>query len=76
MAKFFMYGKYSQEALKGISADRTKTAITIKLNVFKNLFMNSPPSLVELASFNKRGDVNSRASACSPRPGAIDMPPH
>ncbi|MFA5146944.1 MAG: GYD domain-containing protein [Candidatus Omnitrophota bacterium] len=27
MAKFFMYGKYSQEAMKGISADRTKKAL-------------------------------------------------
>ena len=27
MAKFFMYGKYSQEAIKGISAERTKTAL-------------------------------------------------
>ena len=27
MATFFMYGKYSQEALKGISADRTKKAL-------------------------------------------------
>jgi uncharacterized protein with GYD domain len=27
MAKFFMYGKYSQEAVKGISADRTKKAL-------------------------------------------------
>lgn len=27
MAKFFMYGKYSQEAIKGISADRTKKAL-------------------------------------------------
>ena len=29
MAKFFMYGKYSQEALKGISADRTKQALDV-----------------------------------------------
>jgi len=27
MAKFFMYGKYSQEAVKGISSDRTKKAL-------------------------------------------------
>ena len=27
MATFFMYGKYSQEAIKGISADRTKKAL-------------------------------------------------
>lgn len=27
MAKFFMYGKYSQEAMKGISAERTKKAL-------------------------------------------------
>jgi len=27
MATFFMYGKYSQEAMKGISADRTKKAL-------------------------------------------------
>ena len=27
MAKFFMYGKYSKEALTGISADRTKKAL-------------------------------------------------
>jgi len=27
MAKFFMYGKYTQEAVKGISADRTKKAV-------------------------------------------------
>ena len=27
MAKFFMYGKYSQEAIEGISAERTKTAL-------------------------------------------------
>lgn len=26
MAKYFMYGKYSQEAMKGVSADRTKKA--------------------------------------------------
>lgn len=29
MAKFFMYGKYSQEALKGISAERTKKALDV-----------------------------------------------
>lgn len=29
MAKFFMYGKYSQEALKGVSADRTKKALDV-----------------------------------------------
>lgn len=29
MAKFFMYGKYSQEAIKGISADRTKEALDV-----------------------------------------------
>jgi len=29
MAKFFMYGKYSQEALKGMSADRTKKAVDL-----------------------------------------------
>jgi uncharacterized protein with GYD domain len=27
MAKFFMYGKYSKEAVNGISADRTKKAL-------------------------------------------------
>ena len=27
MAKFFMYGKYSQEAIKGMSAERTKKAL-------------------------------------------------
>jgi uncharacterized protein with GYD domain len=27
MAKFFMYGNYSQDALKGISAQRTKKAL-------------------------------------------------
>ena len=27
MAKFFMYGKYSKEAMEGISADRTKKAL-------------------------------------------------
>lgn len=27
MAKFFMYGKYSKEALGGMSADRTKKAL-------------------------------------------------
>lgn len=29
MAKFFMYGKYSQEALKGMSAERTKKALEL-----------------------------------------------
>jgi uncharacterized protein with GYD domain len=29
MAAFFMYGKYSQEAIKGISADRTKKALEV-----------------------------------------------
>ena len=29
MAKFFMYGKYSQEAIKDISADRTKKALDV-----------------------------------------------
>ena len=29
MAKFFMYGKYSQEAIKGISAERTKKAVGV-----------------------------------------------
>jgi uncharacterized protein with GYD domain len=29
MAKFFMYGKYSQEAIKGISAERTKAALDV-----------------------------------------------
>lgn len=29
MAKFFMYGKYSQEAIEGISADRTKKALEV-----------------------------------------------
>ena len=29
MAIFFMYGKYSQEALKGISSDRTKKALDV-----------------------------------------------
>jgi len=29
MAKFFMYGKYSQEAMKGISAERTRKAINL-----------------------------------------------
>ena len=29
MAKFFMYGKYSQEAIEGISADRTKKALDV-----------------------------------------------
>lgn len=29
MAKFFMYGKYSQEAISGISADRTKKAFDV-----------------------------------------------
>ncbi len=27
MAKFFMYGKYTKEAMEGISADRTKKAL-------------------------------------------------
>jgi uncharacterized protein with GYD domain len=27
MAKFFMYGKYSQEAIGGISAERTKNVL-------------------------------------------------
>ena len=27
MAKFFMYGKYTKEAIGGISADRTKKAL-------------------------------------------------
>lgn len=27
MAKFFMYGKYSQEAIGGISSERTKKAL-------------------------------------------------
>ena len=27
MTTFFMYGKYSQEAMKGISAERTKKAL-------------------------------------------------
>ncbi|MDD5562009.1 MAG: GYD domain-containing protein [Candidatus Omnitrophica bacterium] len=27
MAKFFMYGKYTKEALGGMSADRTKKAV-------------------------------------------------
>ncbi|MFA5356889.1 MAG: GYD domain-containing protein [Candidatus Omnitrophota bacterium] len=27
MAKFFMYGKYSKEAMVGISSDRTKKAL-------------------------------------------------
>ncbi|MFA5725911.1 MAG: GYD domain-containing protein [Candidatus Omnitrophota bacterium] len=27
MAKFFMYGKYSKEAMEGISADRTNKAL-------------------------------------------------
>lgn len=29
MAKFFMYGKYSQEAIEGISAERTKMALDV-----------------------------------------------
>ncbi|MDD2679313.1 MAG: GYD domain-containing protein [Candidatus Omnitrophica bacterium] len=29
MAKFFMYGKYSKEAMEGISADRTKKALDV-----------------------------------------------
>ena len=29
MAKFFMYGKYSQEAMKGISSERTKKALDV-----------------------------------------------
>ncbi len=29
MAKFFMYGKYSQKAINGISADRTKKALDV-----------------------------------------------
>ena len=29
MAKFFMYGKYSQEAIKGIAAERTKKATEV-----------------------------------------------
>ncbi|MCU0652189.1 MAG: GYD domain-containing protein [Candidatus Omnitrophica bacterium] len=29
MAKFFMYGKYSKEALEGISAERTKKALDV-----------------------------------------------
>ena len=29
MSKFFMFGKYNSEAIKGISADRTKTATGI-----------------------------------------------
>jgi uncharacterized protein with GYD domain len=29
MAKFFMYGKYSQDAIKGISAERTKKAVDL-----------------------------------------------
>ncbi len=29
MAKFFMYGKYSAEAIKGISAERTKKAVDL-----------------------------------------------
>ena len=27
MAKFFMYGKYTKDAMEGISADRTKKAL-------------------------------------------------
>jgi uncharacterized protein with GYD domain len=29
MAVFFMYGKYSQEAVKGISSERTKKALDL-----------------------------------------------
>jgi uncharacterized protein with GYD domain len=29
MATFFVYGKYSQEAIKGISSDRTKKALDV-----------------------------------------------
>ena len=29
MAKFFMYGKYTKEAMEGISADRTKKALDV-----------------------------------------------
>ncbi len=29
MAKYFMYGKYSQGALKGMSAERTKKALEL-----------------------------------------------
>lgn len=29
MAKFFMYGKYTKEAMEGISADRTKKALDL-----------------------------------------------
>ena len=29
MAKFFMYGKYSQEAIGGMSAERTKKALGV-----------------------------------------------
>jgi uncharacterized protein with GYD domain len=29
MAKFLMLGKYSQEAIKGISTDRTKKAVSL-----------------------------------------------
>ena len=29
MAKFFMYGKYSQDAIKGISSERTKEALDL-----------------------------------------------
>jgi len=29
MAKFFMYGKYSQEAIGGISGERTKKALEV-----------------------------------------------
>jgi len=32
MAKFFMYGKYSKEAMEGISADRTKKALDVIVN--------------------------------------------
>ena len=29
MAKYFMYGKYSQEAMKSVSAERTKKAVEV-----------------------------------------------
>ena len=32
MAKFFMYGKYSKEAIEGVSADRTKKALEVIAN--------------------------------------------
>ncbi|MFA5346245.1 MAG: GYD domain-containing protein [Candidatus Omnitrophota bacterium] len=32
MAKFLMYGKYSKEAVDGISADRTKKALEVITN--------------------------------------------